>query len=225
VAKNKSYTSVVAGCILLVAAIGSIVFITHHPTIGAAGFDSVVDEVVDEAAIGRFVHGVMILFALSFWYAMSVLSDCLGSRRPNILAAQLIFTVATFAMTGAALVSGFVAPGLAEHYAASGLSDDLFCFQLLLLWESNQALADLGAVCYAMAMVGWSLTLLGQAGVTRLAGVAGCLAGPVLGAGILTGYLHLDVHGMGILLTVLTIWFCAVAVQLIRGELRIQSRE
>ena len=210
----------IAGGVLILAAFGAMALITQHPTVGSPGHDSIAGEIISESALNRFVHGGMIGFVMVFYFAMSTLSQKLGETRSSVRGAQILFAAATFAMIGAPLVSGFIVPGVAEHFTAPNANQDLFHAQLSLLGEVNQALAKLGTVFYGAAILLWSIRLAAMAGAARISGIIGVLVGGAISAGILTGHLTLNVHGMGVVIFLMGVWFILVALQLMRGGFR-----
>lgn len=207
----------IAGGLLFIAALGAMVLITQHPTTGSPGHDSVANEIIAESALNSFVHGGMIAFVLVSYFALSALSRRLGEAHSSVRAAQLLFAAATIAMAGAALVSGFIVPGLAAHYA-DGAQQDLFITQLHVLGETNQALAKMGSIFYGAAIFLWSLRLVALTGLARIAGFVGLVVGALIAAGILSGHLVLNVHGMGVVIFLMGVWFMLVAMQLLRGR-------
>ncbi len=215
--QNDNRGGKIAGGALVLAALGAVALITQHPTTGSPGHDSIAGEIIAESALNRSVHGGMIAFVLVFYYAMSSFSRQLGEARSSVRAAQLLFAAATIAMIGAPLISGFIVPGVADHYADAA-NEDVFRAQLTLLGETNQALAKAGSIFYGAAIFFWSLRLAGLAGLSRIAGFVGLAVGVLIVAGVLTGHLVLDVHGMGVVIFLMGVWFILVAVQLMRGK-------
>ncbi len=214
---NNNHAGLIAGGALAAAALGAIALMTLHPTTGSPGHDSVARELIAESTLNSFVHGGMIGFVLVFYFALSALSRRLNESHSSVRAAQLLFGAATIAMTGAALVSGFIVPGLAEHYVDVA-DDQVFRAQLLALSETNQTLAKAGSLFYGVAILLWSIRLVVMSGLPRIAGFGGLFVGPVIAIGILTGHLVLNVHGMGLVIVLMGVWFMLIALQLIRGS-------
>ena len=217
---NNKPSTIIAGAVLLAASLGAALFMSHHPTLGTPGHDSLASEAVAEAGVNGIIHGAMILFVLAYYFGLSTLSQRLGNMRAEVRAAQLAISVATITMIGAALISGFIVPGVADHFTGGGAADDqLFRAQLTLLGESNQALAKIGTIAYGAAIFFWSLRLIRMPGLSRIAGGLGCVIGALLALGILTGHLALDVRGMGAVVVALGVWFAIIALQMIRNKL------
>jgi hypothetical protein len=215
--QDNKFGGKIAGGALILAALGAMVLITQHPTTGSPGHDSIAGEIISESALNSFVHGGMIAFVLVFYFAMAALSRRLGDHS-SVHAAQLLFAAATIAMAGAALVSGFIVPGLADHYA-DGSQQEMFIAQLHLLGETNQALAKAGTIFYGAAIFFLSLRLVALSGLAGIAGFVGLVVGAMIAAGMLTGHLVLNVHGMGVVIFMMGGWFILVAfLLLMRGK-------
>lgn len=207
-----------AGVILLLASVAAVIFVTHHPTLGSPGYETIAQEAVAEAAFNGLIHGALIIFALGYYYALSVFSERLGITHPAIRAAQLAITIATACMVGAALVSGFIVSDTAVHF--TNIEDDaMFRAQLRTLGAANQVLAKTGTITYGAAVFFWSVRLVALQGAARIIGAMGCLAGAALAVGIFSESLILDVHGMTVVLIVIGLWFGAVAALMILRKL------
>ena len=210
----------IAGVVLLAASLGATLFITHHPTLGSQGFDNLASEAVAESGLNGVVHGGMILFSLAFYFGLSTLSQQLNTKQTDIQLAQLSISIATITMVGAALISGFIVPGIAEHFSENNTANNqLFQAQLTSLGETNQVLAKTGTIGYGAAIFFYSLGLIRMQGFPRAAGILGCLVGPLLLVSIFSGYLTLNVFGMGVVLVVIGIWFSIVALLMISKKI------
>ena len=207
----------IAAAALAGAVIGSVFLMLHHPTVGSPGHDTIASEIIAERRINMIVHGGMIIFVMIYYFALSALTKQLGDAKPAVRGAQTLFGAATIAMVGAALVSGFVVPGLAEHFL-DGNREELLRVQLRTLGETNQALAAFGSVCYGAAIFLWSLQLLGLKGLARITGMVGIPAGLVTSIGVATDHLELGVHGMTLVVVIMGVWFLLIAALLTRGK-------
>ena len=192
----------IAGGALIGAAAVSVLAMAHHPTSAHAG------------AIGPAVHGTMIavLIALTFGFAHFALRRGLG--RPAILAGLVAYAASGVVTIGAATISGFVVPALAER----GVADrDVFLFA----WEAGQALARLGVYATAAAFACWSLDFLSRPGLEAKAiGAIGLLAGPGLAALLAAGAIRMDVAGAQIAYAAFVLWGVLVGLHLVRGKLQ-----
>lgn len=121
-------------------------------------------------------------------------------------------------MLGAATVSGFVAPGLAERYAQATPQEmeaaaPIFRFG----FEVNQALAKIGATAQSVGIFLWSWVLLLRAGApkwVRAVGALGLAVGAFPVLGLVSGSLALDVHGMLAVVVAQAVWTIAIGAWL-----------
>ena len=125
-------------------------------------------------ALSAWVHGVLIALMLTVFFALTEFAWQRGITRPAIRAGLIAYAVGVVAMTGAALVDGFVTPRVAILGAGLRAADLSITAQLLnLCILFNQALARLGAIAMSAAIIAWSLDLLLRAGLERALGVVG----------------------------------------------------
>jgi hypothetical protein len=205
-----------AGIILIVSALLAILLMAHHPTIGASGFESTVEELHAESGINQFVHGGMILIVLIWYFTLAVFSEKLGRTKASVIAGKTAFAAATAMMIGAAIVSGFLVPGFAEHFAEESKDEAAFFAAMILMHEANQVLAIGGTIAYGGAMAFWSAGLLRIKGLARIAGAYGLAAGAVIVFLMLADMLTLNVTGMGAVVAALGVWMILVAVIMLR---------
>lgn len=210
--------------ISLIALTGlSLLFMAHHPTLGAPGYDTLAEEAAAEAGLNGGVHGALIVILMGFYVMLTALSDGLGRNRLSVRTAQASIIAATALMAGAALVSGFIVPGTAASLLRGDAAAD-FPALLRMLGATNQTLAEAGTIAYGAAIFFWSLRLIRMTGLARMTGAIGLLAGAGLIGGIVTGLLHLDVAGMTLALGVMGLWFVLAALLMIAGALSAQEQ-
>lgn len=165
-------TDRVAGGILVLASLASVVMMAHHPSHAGQGL------------LNQIVHGAMIAIVGATALGLVHFARRLGLERLTVLAGLIAYGIALFADIGAATINGFVVTAL----AARGEGDHaVFAFA----WEANQALARLGVVATGVAFLLWSIALVTRAGwFGRALGGLGIAAGIVptvlLGSGMLT---------------------------------------
>lgn len=189
----------IGGGALIVAALGTVLAMAHHPT-GMHG-----------GGLNGFVHGAMIalLGVLSFGFAR--FAQRRGTHRPLILAGAIAYAVALFAHVGAATINGFVVPALAS--GEPPVSHDLF----RLAWHSNQALAQLGVIATGLAYLGWGSDLARDR-ETRWLGVAGVAAGVVPALLLSTGGIRMDIAGAFIAYAAHALWALLLGATMWRGK-------
>jgi hypothetical protein len=218
------------GALLIASAVLALLSMAHHPH--GSGRDAT-QFIVSLVALGPLARGVhaslIVLLWLQTWLLLeSVLLDH-GSRRNRLGA--IAWSAGALLMTGAALISGFVAPTLAE-LVPPGDPQAAVSAQTLLRYSFvlNQVLAQAGLVFWAVAVAAWSLRLPARAampGDRWLGALAayGVLAALVLLIGLSSGYLKLNVQGMQLGLLLLSLWLAGLGASLLAGRLRSNGKQ
>jgi hypothetical protein len=208
-----------AGIVLIGASLLSIVMMAHHPHAASQGAAEIAAEIVDKASIARFVHGALIALLGAQLFAFVEFCRLLDRDRATVRLGFVAYAAGIGAMTGAALISGFLVPDLAARYAALGASDlDVFRHLLRLCMAGNQVLAKFGVVAMSIGIVAWSIALFRRARGNAWVGAIGLLAGLAPAIALLCGVLVLDVPGMTLVVVLQTIWNLAVGIQLVREK-------
>ncbi len=214
VVKQKS-----AGLLLIIASLGAVLFMTHHPTIGSDGLESIIAEVQAESTLNRFVHGSMIAFTLVFYIGLTSHSLSIGRDHLLTRCGDTALALATISMVGAALVSGFLTTELAGKFDGKSASDASdFRSMLMLTGAANQVLAKVGTVGYGLAIAFYSVRMLTMPDPARMTGALGFIIGVSICVAIMGGFLKLDVFGMGLVVTIMGMWFIAVAIRMITAR-------
>ena len=206
-----------AGALLIAVSIFEIVAMAHHPSVRAADTAQAIAQLRAMSAVATWVHGVLIMLMLVGFFALTEFALRRGLVRPAIRAGLVAYAAGVVAMTGAALVGGFITPGVAMLSTGVSATDLRVTAQLLdLCMLFNQALARLGAVAMSVGITAWSLDLVRSAGAQRVLGVFGMAIGLGSAGAPILGALQLDVHGMMLVLVLQAIWTTGVGVLLLR---------
>lgn len=194
----------VAGGVMVLAALGTVVAMAHHPS-GTHG-----------GPLGGIVHGAMIVLLMLLTWGFMMFAVSRGAARPLILAGLLAYAVSLFAHIGAATINGFVVPALANPEAPP-VSHDLF----RLAWHSNQALAKLGVYMTGAAYALWSIDLLRTSGsALRIVGAAGLLAGLLPAVLLASGAVRMDVSGAFLIYGVHAAWAALIGILMLGRQHR-----
>jgi hypothetical protein len=204
------------GVALVAGAIAGMITMSLHPT-GQHGIMSQ-HEMHILALLTRSVHALAIAgLPLSFLGAM-VLTQRLNSPNRLSLAALVIYGFAAVAIMIAASMSGFVAPAVISKLV---VGDPLIDTRRLFLeynFQINQGFASVYVVASCVAIILWSSTILATRRLAASLGVYGILLGPAIVAGLFSGKLALDVHGMGLVTFTQSIWFIIAGILLLRSR-------
>ncbi|MDB5975509.1 MAG: hypothetical protein JWR07_2269 [Nevskia sp.] len=206
-----------AGIVVITATLLEIAGMAHHPTVTTPDIAQAVAQITRLSGLSAWVHGGLIGLMLAILYAYTEFSRRRGLARPLIRAGLVAYTTGIFAMIIAATMSGFVVGQLASLTPHATVEDLQINAQLLILCHVlNQSFASLATILMSAGILFWSLDLLRDSTPARLAGICGCAIGLLPALALLTGSLHLDVHGMTLVVVVQSLWNIAVGVLLIR---------
>lgn len=216
---NAERSTRYAGLALIAGPVLSVVAMTHHPTAGAAGTPERLAEMASEGTLSAIVHGALIALMLLVFWGLTRFAGILGWHSTAVQLAAIAYATGVVCMLGAATVSGFVAPSLAERYAQATPQEmeaaaPLFRFG----FEVNQALAKIGATAQSVGILLWSWVLVLRAGApkwVRAVGALGLAVGAFPVLGLVSGSLTLDVHGMLAVVLAQAVWTIAIGVWLV----------
>lgn len=201
-------TGRIAGAILLIAAILTIVAMGHHPS----GLES--DHAGVTMTLGGIVHATMIVLLAANLWGLTIFAVRQGFGG-LMLAGILAYGISFMGNLIAALINGFIVPAVAagvDHAASS----DLF----VLLWQSNQAAATLGIHAASVAFAIWSVFLLRRKrAADSILGGLGLLAGVALSLALFSGTITLNVDGALVAYGVQAVWTGLVGLQMLRRRL------
>ena len=209
-------TSTAPGIVLLVASLLEVLGMLHHPSVQTSDISQAVEQIARFSRLSAIVHGVLIALMLLIAYGLVDFAFRRGLPRPLIRAGGIAYGCGVLVMVGAALVSGFIIPGVASltpHATAVDLQINL---QILLLCRVlNQSCANFAVVAMSVGIVCWSLDLCRNSGSLRAVGVFGCLVGLLPALALIFGGVHLDVPGMTEVVVAQAAWNIAVALLII----------
>lgn len=165
-----------------------------HPVVGHGAITAELVRIATPLAI---VHGMVIVAVIALLFGVAALSLRRGLTSSVVLAALVVFAIATLAVTGAAMIDGFLGPSVAS-YRVHQPSEVAAIFDLLkLLSDAIQVFTKMGLIGFTLAIALWSIDFLREAGPVRNAGILGLavgagtivllLATPYIGAHALIG--------------------------------------
>jgi hypothetical protein len=165
-------------------------------------------------ALNMGVHALALLGQALLLTGM--LAFTLGLQRRDLgVLAYATYALAAVAVMIAAVASGFLAPAVvsgiagASESARAGMMGALGYTGLL-----NEAFARVHVILSGVAMVMWSVAILGEERGSRPLAVYGLLIGVTLPAGVLSGMLRLDIHGFGLVVLTQGVWMVWIARRL-----------
>ncbi len=205
-----------SGVALVAAPLLSVFAMAQHPSPGAAGTAARLAEITRQTPLIAAVHGGLIALIVAIYVALLTVAAVLGWGSGRVRAGAAVYGIGVVCMVGAALVSGFVVPGLAAHFdTAPAAAMEAAVPSFRLAHGANQALAGAGAMAMSVGILAFSLALLGRGRFARGVGLFGLAVGAAPIVGLLLGRLTLDVHGMMALTLAQSGWTVAVGVWLL----------
>jgi hypothetical protein len=213
-------STLIAGAILIVATALEIVSMAHHPAVHTADVGQAVRQIAAMESLSGWVHGTLLAFMLLIAYGFSEFALRRGLSRALIRAGAIAYGTGVIVMFGAAMVSGFIIGSLANLTPHSTPVDLQINAQLLTLCRVlNQTWANVGAVAMSAGIALWSVDLLRSAGWPRAIGALGLAVSIVPAFALIFGLLHLDVHGMTVVVVLQALWNVAVGAGLLRARI------
>lgn len=211
----------IAGIVLVCASVLEVFVMAHHPVGSANNIADAATEIASKAWIDRVVHGSLIALVGAVLLAYVELSYHLGLQRRMVRCAIIVYAVGVCAMIGAALIDGFIVSSLGEHYARASAADLEGFRHLLMLCELGgvQTLSNFGTLAMSSGIIFWCVALLHISNANRWLAALGLLLGALPALALLSGLLHLNMHGMLAVIVCQTLWNIVLGIQLIRAKI------
>lgn len=208
-----------AGVLIAVCAGLSILAIAHHPTVSGASPADTLAQVVRLAGMDRIVHGALIALVGGLLTGLAAFSLRQGIARPTVAAGIIAYSIGAAATIGAAVIDGFIVPGLAAQYAGASSENVKLALDLLATCALTiQVLTKLGLIAISTGIFMWSIGLVRSRGTARIAGIIGLVAGLLPAGVLLFGGVSLTPSSLGAIFLAHAIWYFAIAALLFRGE-------
>jgi hypothetical protein len=204
---------VVSGTLLIAGAVAGVIVMVFHPT--GHGVQSAA-EGHGLALVNVMVHSLALCATPVVFLGLLGLARAMGPT--DLTTAALVgWGFGAVAVMSAAVASGFVAPAVMQHIVAAENSRVPEAFLLYTgLW--NQGFAKVYVSATSISMLLWSAAMLrGRDGSVGPA-VAGIVVGVAALLGVLSGLLHLDVHGFGVVTFAQSAWLIWLGILLCRGR-------
>ena len=206
----------IAGTMLIAATLLSVLAMAHHPTLTAPDITTALQQLKQLADLSAWVHGILIGLMLLIFWCLTEYSLRRGVEKPLVRGGLIFYGAGVVAMIGAATVSGWLTARVGTLVPNPG-DQDLHLLAILINFSGsmNRVMANLGAVGMSAGILAWSIGLLHERGWTRGAGILGIVAGLTPALLLITGGMHLDVHGMMLVVLIQGIWNVALGILLI----------
>ena len=198
-----------SGLLLITGAASGVAVMLLHPT-GHELMDP--ENGARLARLNAFVHGLALAAMPAIFLGLTGLRRRAGSS-DLATAALVAYGWGCVAVMGAAVASGFVAPGVIEHIVAKEGSKIPDAFLLYTgLW--NRAFAKVNVVASSLGILLFSAAILRAGAAWRAAGSAGAMLSGFILVLFFAGHVGVDVHGFGIVTFAQSAWLIWVGVLL-----------
>lgn len=210
-----SGTLIILGCLLELLVMGL------HPT----GHDPVnVDTFSRFARMNVLVHSGALIAVPILFLGLLGLSRRLGLSDFTI-AALVVHAFGSFAVLVAAVASGYVATSvIGELFKVEAGARPIYHALMEYTHMWNQAFARVFVVASAASILLWSTAIVTGRRLAIWLGIFGGVIGVAILVPALSGHLHLDTHGFGIVVLLQSLWLILVGITMFRGEAAPASR-
>jgi hypothetical protein len=209
-----------AGLLMGAASLLTVVFMAFHPTVHARNTEELFAGIDKTAFVNRVVHGSLIALQVLLVVAFSSLASRLGLGSILVRTGFVTYVTGALAMSAAALINGLILTDFVARYESQTKATmDSAKHVMAYGFAANQICSKAGVLAMSIAVALWSIGLLFRGAGVRAVGVFGCIAGIIPAAALLSGYLHMDVHGMLAFVFAQTVWSLAVAWLMVRGRI------
>ncbi len=222
--KQRGSDMRIAGILLVVASLISVVGILHHPT--ADGLQHEHEMFGDAAHATRFmhhlnalVHGTLVVVIATFVLSTSYLASLMGSSRLCVRAGTITYVFGGLCMIVAATIDGFVYWGVVEELSDAGNDDFAHAIGHVLL-DILRVMALMGVLSMSLGILFWSVSMLRQTTPMRMTAAIGMVVAVIGMGGVASGNLEATHSGMIAFVAMQTLWNTAVAIRLIRSSAR-----
>lgn len=201
----------VAGGVLIGAAVLTVGAMLHHPEGGASSPEGIARM----AHISGIVHGVLIGLLVVELACVAVYARLRGFERPLVTAGLTFFATGVVIMLPAPVINGFVLPHWMMKPDTDGLAHELVEFGA----DIGVTFAMLASILVSVGIVLFSIGLMHDRGVNRWFGVVGVITVTPVPVALLLGAIHLNVHGMLMVIAAWCLWFFGLGVMMLRGKM------
>jgi hypothetical protein len=195
---------------LIAASIGGMLTMAIHPVAGSA---PLTPEIVARLAVtSAIAHSLAIVSFVVMFLGACGLSRRLAAPDRLAFTAVVVFAFGSVAILVATSVSGFIVPDIMRRMVRDVPANaPQWKIVIVSIFQINQAFARIYSVAASLAIILWSAASLrssdGERALGRGLAIYGCVACPTIIIAIASGLLHLDVHGMGLVVLIHAIWF------------------
>lgn len=164
------------------------------------------------------VHVVAMACLCGLMYGFTVLSQRLDLRRTPVLIGLITYALGSILMLGATLLDGFISTGIAADFV-NGTPEAMQAARWMIHVVESIALTDTARVAWVLqsvAAIAWSVALLRDAGMRRVVGCIGLIAGALPAAMVIAAGSKMDLGVVIGTLLLQAVWNLAAGVLMLR---------
>lgn len=187
---------------------------------GASGktTQEILQSMVQIQAWHQNVHVVAMVCICGLMYGYTVLSQRLDLRRAPVLMGLLTYALGSMLMLGATILDGFISTGIAADFV-NGTPEAAQAARWMIHVVEAIALTDIARVAWVLqsaAAIAWSVALLRDAGLRRVVGCIGLIAGALPAVMVIAAGAQMDLGVVIGTLLLQAVWNLAAGVLLLR---------
>lgn len=164
------------------------------------------------------VHVVAMACICGLMYGYTVLSQRLDLRRAPVLIGLMTYAFGSLLMLAATILDGFISTGIAADFV-NGTPEAMQAARWMIHVVESIALTDIARVAWVLqsvAAIAWSAALLRDAGMRRVVGCIGLVAGGLPAAMVIAAGAQMDLSVVIGTLLLQAVWNLAAGVLLLR---------
>lgn len=207
-----------AGLAILASAIVSTATVALDRGPSGKTTQELLQSMVQVQAWHQNVHVVAMICICGLMYGYTVLSQRLDLRRAPVLIGLMTYALGGVLMLAATILDGFISTGIAADFV-NGTPEAMQAARWMIHVVESIALTDIARVAWVLqsvAAIAWSVALLRDAGLHRVIGCIGLVAGALPAAMVIYAGAQMDLSVVIGTLLLQAVWNLAAGVLMLR---------
>nr|WP_199044730.1 hypothetical protein [Dyella sp. ASV24] len=209
-----------AGLAILASAIVSTATVALDRGASGNTTQEILQSLVQIQSWHQNVHVVAMACLCGLMYGYAVLSQRLDVRRPAVLIGLTTYALGSMLMLLGTILDGFISTGIAADFV-NGTPEAQQAARWMIHVVESIALTDIARVAWVLqsvAAIAWSFALLRDAGIRRVVGCIGLIAGGLPAMLVIAAGSKMDLSVVIGTLLLQAIWNVAVGVLMLRDR-------
>lgn len=207
-----------AGLAILASAIVSTATVALDRGASGKTTQEILQSMVQIQSWHQDVHVVAMVCICGLMYGYTVLSQRLDLRRSSVLIGLITYALGSALMLAATLLDGFISTGIAADFV-NGTPEAAQAARWMIHVVESIALTDIARVAWVLqsaAAIAWSVALLRDAGMRRVVGCIGLVAGGLPAVLVIAAGAQMDLGVVVGTLLLQAVWNVASGVLMLR---------